>query len=92
MGNSKTAAPGESEADLFGNGCRPARSASCHNEALKLGTLDARLLYHAGIIARARGDTAAATDYLQRALVLNPDFDPLQSQIARETLKDSASR
>ncbi|MDQ3313988.1 MAG: tetratricopeptide repeat protein [Verrucomicrobiota bacterium] len=56
-------------------------------EALKLGTLDARLLYHAGMIARASGDKAAATAYLQRALVLNPSFDPMQSKIARETLR-----
>ncbi|MBA2242547.1 MAG: hypothetical protein H0W04_06610, partial [Chthoniobacterales bacterium] len=57
-------------------------------EALKLGTLDAKLFYHAGMIARAAGDRATATDYLQRALTLNPGFDPLQSEIARKTLKD----
>ncbi|MDQ3621279.1 MAG: tetratricopeptide repeat protein [Verrucomicrobiota bacterium] len=57
-------------------------------EAPKLGTLDAKLFYHAGMIARRAGDCAAATDYLQRALVLNPGFDPLQSEIARRALKE----
>ncbi|MBA2623351.1 MAG: tetratricopeptide repeat protein, partial [Chthoniobacterales bacterium] len=57
-------------------------------EALKLGTLDAKLFYHAGMIARRAGDRAAAADYLRRALALNPGFDLLQSEIARRTLKE----
>ncbi len=67
---------------------RIAEAKGAMEEALKLGTLDARLLYHAGVIARATGDQAAASDYLQRALALNAGFDPLQSKIARETLKE----
>ena len=55
-------------------------------EALRLGTKDARLFYHAGMIARAAGDAAAARDYLERALALNPQFDPLQARIARAAL------
>ncbi|MGI9107861.1 MAG: tetratricopeptide repeat protein [Pyrinomonadaceae bacterium] len=55
-------------------------------EALRLGTRDARLFYHAGMIARAAGDAAAAGDFLQRALKLNPQFDPLQAQRARQAL------
>ncbi|MFL6210719.1 MAG: tetratricopeptide repeat protein [Pyrinomonadaceae bacterium] len=53
-------------------------------EALKLGTRDAKLLYHAGLIARAAGDQAAAHDYLQRARALNPQFDPLQAKFAQQ--------
>jgi tetratricopeptide (TPR) repeat protein len=53
-------------------------------EALNLGTRDAKLLYHAGLIARAAGDQAAAHDYLQRALALNPQFDPLQAKFAQQ--------
>jgi tetratricopeptide (TPR) repeat protein len=53
-------------------------------DALKLGTRDAKLLYHAGLIARAAGDQAAAHDYLQRALALNPQFDPLQAKFAQQ--------
>ena len=55
-------------------------------EALRLGTRDARLFYHAGMIARAAGDAASARDYLRRALALNPQFDPLQAFIARKAL------
>lgn len=53
-------------------------------EALRLGTRDARLFYHAGMIARASGDKATGAAFLQRALALNPNFDPLQSEIARK--------
>jgi tetratricopeptide (TPR) repeat protein len=53
-------------------------------DALRLGTQDAKLFYHAGMIARAAGDKAAARDYLQRALRLNPQFDPLQAKRAAE--------
>lgn len=60
-------------------------------EALKLGTLDARLFYHAGMIARAAGDRATAAGYLQRALTLNPGFDPLQSETARKALQEVRS-
>jgi len=55
-------------------------------DALRLGTRDAKLFYHAGMIARAAGDDAAARDYLRRALALNPRFDPLQAVIARKAL------
>ncbi len=56
-------------------------------EALRLGTRDAKLFYHAGMIARAAGDELAARDYLHRALTLNPQFDPLQALIARKALE-----
>ncbi len=55
-------------------------------EALRLGTKDAMLLYHAAMIARAAGDPRAAGDYLERALKLNPHFAPLQSALARQAL------
>lgn len=55
--------------------------------ALRLGTRDAKLWYHAGMIARAAGERDLASDYLKRALGLNPSFDPLQSQIARTILE-----
>jgi len=55
-------------------------------DALRLGTRDAKLFYHAGMIARAAGDEVAARDYLQRALALNPQFDPLQAVTARKAL------
>jgi tetratricopeptide (TPR) repeat protein len=57
-------------------------------DALRLGTNDAKLFYHAALIARASGDESAARDFLQRALKLNPQFDPLQSAAAK-TLPES---
>src|SRR5262249_1993992 len=56
-------------------------------EALKLNTRDAKLYYHAGMIAKAAGEKASARDYLNRALTLNPQFDPLQSANARIALE-----
>ena len=55
-------------------------------EALRLGTKDARLFYHAGMIARAAGDQSGAAEYLKRVLALNPQFDPMQAAIARKIL------
>ncbi len=63
-----------------------ARQAS--KESLRLGTEDAKLFYHAGMIARAAGDKAAARTYLERALKLNPQFDPRQSRIAKQMLAE----
>lgn len=57
-------------------------------EALRLGTQDARLFYHAGMIAQASGDNTAARDYLKRALDLSPQFDPVQAPLARQALQD----
>jgi tetratricopeptide (TPR) repeat protein len=55
-------------------------------EAMRLGTRDARLFYHAGMIAQAAGDRTAARENLQRALALNPQFDALQTVHARQVL------
>ena len=65
-----------------------AEAAAAMRSALRLGTQDARLLYHAGLIARAAGDTAAAREHLTRALALSPSFDPLQAPIARRVLAE----
>jgi tetratricopeptide (TPR) repeat protein len=56
-------------------------------EALRLGTKDARLFYHAGMIALAAGDKVEARKHLQSALLLNPKFEPLQAEICRKTLE-----
>jgi tetratricopeptide (TPR) repeat protein len=61
-------------------------AAAASKEALRLGTKDAKLFYHAGMIAHARGDGDEARRLLGEALRLNPRFDPLQSRRARETL------
>ncbi len=57
-------------------------------EAMRLGTQDARLLYHAGMIARAGGNRQEAKQHLNAALKLNPNFDPLQSPLARKALEE----
>ena len=67
---------------------RVAEAQAMSAESLKLGTLDARLFYHAGMIAHASGDRVRAREYLARALALNPGFDLRQSEIARRTLKE----
>ncbi|MBA3831786.1 MAG: tetratricopeptide repeat protein [Chthoniobacterales bacterium] len=67
---------------------RVAEAQAASREALRLGTLDAKLFYHAGLIARAAGDEARASSLLRRALTLNPEFDPLQSAIAQKAQKE----
>jgi Tfp pilus assembly protein PilF len=57
-------------------------------QALRLGTQDARLFYHAGMIARASGEKQTAGEYLRRALALSPQFDPLQTRIAKQALSE----
>lgn len=63
-----------------------ARSAS--EQALRLGTADPRLWYHAGMISAALGADDHAREQLRRSLTLGPAFDPLQAPIARRTLQD----
>lgn len=65
---------------------RPADADAAMAKALSLGTRDAKLLYHAGMIAAAVGDTPRAQVFLQESLALDPSFDPLQAARARATL------
>ncbi len=55
-------------------------------EALKLGTQDAKLYYHAGMIAKAAGLKSLACAALNYASELSPSFDPLQAEVARRAL------
>lgn len=55
-------------------------------QALRLGTQDARLFYHAAMIYRASGDHSRSADYLRRARDTNPHFDIRQSVILRASL------
>jgi tetratricopeptide (TPR) repeat protein len=55
-------------------------------QALRLGTRDALLHYHAGMIALARGDADAARTQLETALAINPQFSILHAAEARATL------
>ncbi len=55
-------------------------------EALRMGTQDAVLHYHAGLIALADGDTAGARGALRRALAISPRFHWTQADAARAAL------
>lgn len=55
--------------------------------ALKLGTKDAKLFYHAGMIYHALGQPDLAREHLGRALALNPHFNLLQAERAEQTLR-----
>ncbi|MEX2236202.1 MAG: tetratricopeptide repeat protein [Dehalococcoidia bacterium] len=55
-------------------------------EALQLGTKDALILFHAGMIAHANSDYATALDLLQQAVDTNPHFSLLFAEMAQETL------
>lgn len=54
--------------------------------ALRLGTRDARLHYHAGMIALARKDADNARRHLSAAPAINPAFSPLEAPVARAAL------
>ncbi len=54
--------------------------------ALRLGTPDARLLFHNGAIRLALDDTVAGTRKLEQALALNPHFDAAAAAQARAML------
>ncbi len=55
-------------------------------KAVRYDTEDARLQYHAGVIALHFGDAAEGKRRLQRALALNPQFHPAYADDARARL------
>jgi tetratricopeptide (TPR) repeat protein len=61
-----------------------AQSAMKH--ALKLGTKDPLMLFHAGMIAYAAGDHSAARGYLEFAATINPHFSVLYETTATRLL------
>src|SRR5213592_4403521 len=65
---------------------RFAEAARAAHRALRLGTEDAMLHYHAGSIAAALGHQRIAARHLRRALRLNPHFDLRQAPLARQAL------
>jgi tetratricopeptide (TPR) repeat protein len=56
------------------------------DHALALGTRDAMLWYHAGMIRLAAGDSAGGRNALRTALRINPLWDPFQPDSARAAL------
>ncbi len=61
-------------------------AAAAADKALALGTPDAALSYHAGMIAAARGENVRARALLSRSMTLSPNFDVLQAPLARIAL------
>ena len=70
---------------LFNAG-RPADALAPMHAALAVGTRDAKLWYHAGLIEAANGDAATARDHLTRALALGPALDPVSRDRASAAL------
>jgi tetratricopeptide (TPR) repeat protein len=71
---------------LYKNGkYQEASDASEH--ALRSGTRDALLFFHAGMIASRLGQTSKATERLQTALSINPGFHVIYAGVAREQLE-----
>ena len=66
---------------------RYAEADALMDQALSLGTHDALLLYHAGMIARGLGDHPRAARYLEQALQTNPYFHILHAGEARRVLQ-----
>jgi tetratricopeptide (TPR) repeat protein len=66
---------------------QPEAALAAMTEALKLGTKDARLLFHAGMIHHRLGERSKARDFLRRALATNPHFHLLHVEVAERTLQ-----
>ena len=71
---------------LHKNG-RDTEARAAMGQALALGTRDAMLFYHAGMIERALGNRASARRYLADALAVNPYWHPTQPDEARAALE-----
>ena len=65
---------------------RYAEASRLAEHALRLGTRDPLLFYHAGMIARSQGDRVRAARYLAQALRTNPYFHVLHAREARRAL------
>lgn len=75
---------------LLANG-RAEDADAAMSRALAFGTRDALLLYHAGEIARALGDTSKARELLGQALAIHGALDPLATSRAAASLASMAS-
>ena len=71
---------------------KPQEALAAMTEALKLGTRDARLFFHAGLIHRHLRQPERAREYLQRALSLNRHFHPIQGDVAARVLAELQGR
>jgi tetratricopeptide (TPR) repeat protein len=65
----------------------PKEAATAIKEALRLGTKDPQLLFHAGMIFQRLGENETAKGYLRGAITLNPQFHLFYADLARATLQ-----
>jgi tetratricopeptide (TPR) repeat protein len=72
---------------LYKNG-KPEEAVNPISEALKLGTKDAKLFFHAGMIYQRLGEREKAKQYLRRAIATNPHFHILYADAAAQTLEE----
>jgi tetratricopeptide (TPR) repeat protein len=70
---------------LFKNG-NFHEAADAISNALQQGTKDSQVFFHAGLIYDQLGDSAAARDFLQRALNTNPHFHIFNEEVAKQVL------
>jgi len=70
---------------LYKNG-KLIEAAKASEKALRPGTRDPLLLYHAGMIADGLGQNEQARDELKQALEINPHFHPIYADAARQRL------
>jgi tetratricopeptide (TPR) repeat protein len=71
---------------LYKNG-KYQEASDAMDHALRPGTRDALLFFHAGMIASRLGQTSQAKDRLQTALKINPQFHVIYSGVATQQLK-----
>lgn len=67
-------------------------AAEAINRATAIGTQDALIHFHAGMIHLARGERDKARTALRRALEINPGFSILHAPIARQRLAELNAR
>jgi tetratricopeptide (TPR) repeat protein len=72
---------------LFRSG-RLAEARRAIDAAMRWRTPEARFAYHAGAIRIAQGERASGRALVERALALNPKFDPTGAQEARRLLEE----
>ncbi len=65
---------------------KPELAAEAMKQALKLGTIDAMLQYHAGMIEAKLGHREQAKAYLEACMKINPNFSLLHSENAKKAL------
>ena len=62
------------------------------NEALRTGSKDARINFHAGLILKSLNFNEKAAQHLEVATALNSAFDPVQSQTAKKLLSELSKK